>query len=70
MYADLDDNKRLVRIGTRTAEQYASDGRVIGNLDCRVVLFDQLPWIASITTVAVRIGPMGTELGSLIAMAY
>jgi len=26
MYADLDDNKRLVRIGTRTAEQYASDG--------------------------------------------
>lgn len=26
MYADLDDNKRLVRIGTRTAEHYASDG--------------------------------------------
>ncbi|ELZ40815.1 hypothetical protein C463_14525 [Halorubrum californiense DSM 19288] len=26
MYADLDDNKRLVRVGTRTAEQYASDG--------------------------------------------
>jgi predicted nuclease of restriction endonuclease-like RecB superfamily len=26
MYADLDDNKRLVRIGTRTADQYASDG--------------------------------------------
>ncbi|WP_058827182.1 DUF790 family protein [Haloferax sp. Q22] len=25
MYADLEDNKRLVRIGTRTAEQYASD---------------------------------------------
>jgi len=25
MYADLDDNKRLVRIGTRTADQYASD---------------------------------------------
>ncbi|MFC4989350.1 DUF790 family protein [Saliphagus infecundisoli] len=24
MYADLEDNKRLVRIGTRTAEQYAS----------------------------------------------
>jgi len=26
MYADLDDNKRLVRIGTRTAEKYANDG--------------------------------------------
>jgi len=26
MYADLEDNKRLVRIGTRTADQYASDG--------------------------------------------
>jgi len=26
MYADLEANKRLVRIGTRTAEQYASDG--------------------------------------------
>ncbi|KYH24238.1 hypothetical protein HAPAU_37090 [Halalkalicoccus paucihalophilus] len=26
MYADLEDNKRLVRTGTRTAEQYASDG--------------------------------------------
>lgn len=26
MYADLEDNKRLVKIGTRTAEQYASDG--------------------------------------------
>jgi len=25
MYADLEDNKRLVRIGTRTADQYASD---------------------------------------------
>jgi predicted nuclease of restriction endonuclease-like RecB superfamily len=25
MYADLEDNKRLVKIGTRTAEQYASD---------------------------------------------
>ncbi|WP_458190614.1 DUF790 family protein [Haladaptatus sp. NG-WS-4] len=25
MYADLEDNKRLVQIGTRTAEQYASD---------------------------------------------
>jgi predicted nuclease of restriction endonuclease-like RecB superfamily len=25
MYADLNDNKRLVRIGTRTAERYASD---------------------------------------------
>ncbi len=26
MYADLEDNKRLIRIGTRTANQYASDG--------------------------------------------
>jgi predicted nuclease of restriction endonuclease-like RecB superfamily len=26
MYADLEDNKRLVRIGTRTADQYATDG--------------------------------------------
>lgn len=26
MYADLEENKRLVRIGTRTAEKYASDG--------------------------------------------
>ncbi len=26
MYADLEDNKRLVKVGTRTAEQYASDG--------------------------------------------
>ena len=26
MYADLEDNKRLVRIGTRTADQYAGDG--------------------------------------------
>jgi hypothetical protein len=26
MYADLEDNKRLVKIGTRTAEQYADDG--------------------------------------------
>jgi predicted nuclease of restriction endonuclease-like RecB superfamily len=26
MYADLEDNKRLVQIGTRSAEQYASDG--------------------------------------------
>ncbi|RLM89163.1 DUF790 family protein [Halobellus sp. Atlit-38R] len=26
MYADLEDNKRLIRIGTRTADQYASDG--------------------------------------------
>ena len=26
MYADLEDNKRLVKIGMRTAEQYASDG--------------------------------------------
>jgi predicted nuclease of restriction endonuclease-like RecB superfamily len=25
MYADLEDNKRLVRIGTRTADQYATD---------------------------------------------
>ena len=25
MYADLEDNKRLVRIGTRTADQYTSD---------------------------------------------
>ena len=25
MYADLEDNKRLVRIGTRTADRYASD---------------------------------------------
>ncbi|ELY73512.1 DUF790 family protein [Natrinema pallidum] len=26
MYADLEDNKRLVRIGTRTADQYATGG--------------------------------------------
>ncbi|MDL0129910.1 DUF790 family protein [Halobacterium salinarum] len=26
MYADLEDNKRLVRIGTRTADRYASNG--------------------------------------------
>jgi predicted nuclease of restriction endonuclease-like RecB superfamily len=26
MYVDLEDNKRLVQIGTRTADQYASDG--------------------------------------------
>ena len=26
MYADLEDNKRLVRIGTRTADRYTSDG--------------------------------------------
>nr|WP_275040135.1 DUF790 family protein [Natrialba taiwanensis] len=25
MYADLEDNKRLIRIGTRTANQYATD---------------------------------------------